>query len=264
MAHRLLVLGPSGKMGAAVIAAASDEPSLELTAAVDRESAAGVGAPAPIAMHVTVTSDVAAAMHHVDVYIDFTSPDATEAAARAAAAHKVPAVIGTTGLDPSAARAIAELAKVAPVVVAANFSLGVNLLIGLARTAARTLPAAGWDAEVAEIHHHAKRDAPSGTAIAIARAIADARGQDYAQVARHARDGQVGARPEGEIGVVALRGGDVVGEHTAFFFGPHERVELTHRATSRAIFAQGAVRAAAWVVGRAPGRYDMLDVLGLS
>jgi 4-hydroxy-tetrahydrodipicolinate reductase len=251
-------------MGTAVIAAAADEPSLQVTAAVDRESAAGVGAPAPLAMDVIVHSDVAAAMHHVDVYIDFTAPDSTEAAAIAARARKVPAVIGTTGLGTSAVHAIAELAKVAPVVVAANFSLGVNLLIGLARTAARTLPLEIWDAEVSEIHHHAKRDAPSGTALAIARAIAAARGQDYAQVARHARDGDVGARPQGEIGVASLRGGDVVGEHTAFFFGPHERIELSHRATSRAIFAQGAVRAAAWVVGKPPGRYDMLDVLGLS
>ncbi len=264
MAYRLLVLGPSGKMGAAVIAAAEDEPTLRVTAAVDRESAAGVGAPAPLAMDVIVHSDLAAAMHQADVYIDFTTPDATEAAAKAAAARRVPAVIGTTGLGATAVHAIAELAKVAPVVVAANFSLGVNLLIGLARTAARTLPVETWDAEVSEIHHHAKRDAPSGPALASARAIAAARGQDYAQVARHARDGEIGARPEGEIGVVSLRGGDVVGEHTAYFFGPHERVELSHRATSRAIFAQGAVRAAAWVVGKPPGRYDMLDVLGLS
>jgi len=260
--HRLLVLGPSGRMGASVVAAASDHPALEISAAVDRESVAGVGAPLPHAEHVTVTNDLAHGMQHADVYIDFTSADSTETAARAAKARKVAAVIGTTGLTPSASKAILELAEVAPVVVAANFSLGVNLLLGFARTAARIL--GDWDAEISEIHHHHKRDAPSGTALAIARAIAAGRGVDYDAVKRHARDGDVGARPAGEIGVTALRGGDVVGEHTAFFFGPHERIELTHRATSRAIFAQGAVHAAAWVVGQPPGRYDMLDVLGLS
>jgi len=260
---RLLVLGPSGRMGAAVLEAAAGVAALEISAVVDRESAAGVGAPAPHAMDVIVGSDLAHAMAHAEVYVDFTSAAGTAAAARAAAARKVAAVIGTTGLDDAAHAAIDALARVAPVVVAANFSLGVNLLLGLARTAARVLPAVDWDAEIAEIHHHHKRDAPSGTALAIARAIAAGREQEYDAVKRHARDGDVGPRPPGEIGVVALRGGGVVGEHTAFFFGPDERIELSHRATSRAIFARGAVRAAAWVAGRPPGRYDMLDVLGL-
>jgi len=265
--HRLLVMGPSGRMGAAVIEAASEHPTLHVTAAVDRESAAGVGAFALGAADVIVTSDIAAALDHCDVYVDFTSAEATEQAARAAAARRhgaVPAVIGTTGLTQAAVIAIADLAKVAPVVVAANFSLGVNLLLGLARTAARVLDASGWDAEVTEIHHNKKRDAPSGTALAIARAIAAGRAQDYEQVKRHTRDGDVGPRLPGEIGVTAVRGGDVVGEHTAYFFGASERIELTHRATNRTIFAQGAIRAAAWVVGKPPGRYDMLDVLGLS
>jgi len=260
-AHRVLVLGPSGRMGCAVIEAASQHPALRVSAAVDRESAAGVGAPAIGAPEVIVTSDITAGLDHADVYVDFTTPDATEHAARAATVRRRPAVIGTTGLTPQALRAIDDLAKVAPVVVAANFSLGVNLLLGLARTAARVLD--GWDAEVAEIHHNRKRDAPSGTALAIARAIAAGRGQDYDAVKRHARDGDVGPRPPGEIGVIALRGGDIIGEHTAYFFGEHERIELSHRATDRAIFARGAVHAAAWVVGKPPGRYDMLAVLGL-
>ena len=158
--------------------------------------------------------------------------------------------------------AIEALAEVAPVVVAANFSLGVNLVLGLVRTAARVL-GQDWDAEVVEAHHRAKRDAPSGTALMIARAIAAGHGVDYDQVKRHARDGDIGPRPHGEIGVSTVRGGDVIGEHTALFFGPAERVEITHRASSRAIFAAGALRAAAWVAQQPPGRYDMQAVLGL-
>ncbi|MDQ3370699.1 MAG: 4-hydroxy-tetrahydrodipicolinate reductase, partial [Myxococcota bacterium] len=180
-----------------------------------------------------------------------------------ARARRRAAVIGTTGLAPDDEAAIDALAAVAPVVVAANFSLGVNLLLGLVKTAARAL-GTEWDAEVVETHHRAKRDAPSGTALMIARAIAAGHGSTYDEVKRHTRDGDVGARPRGEIGVSAVRGGDVIGEHTAVFFGPAERIELTHRATSRAIFAAGALRAAAWAVGQPPGRYDMLDVLGLS
>ncbi|MCA9677477.1 MAG: 4-hydroxy-tetrahydrodipicolinate reductase, partial [Myxococcales bacterium] len=178
-------------------------------------------------------------------------------------ASRTAAVIGTTGLDAAARAAIDELAAVAPVVVAANFSLGVNLVLGLCRQAARALGPT-WDTEIVELHHRAKRDAPSGTAIAMGRAIAAGVGADFDRVHCYARAGEVGARPDGEIGVVAVRGGDVVGEHTAYFFGPHERVEISHRATDRGIFAAGAVRAAAWVVTQPPGRYDMLDVLGLA
>src|SRR5262249_27937806 len=183
-------------------------------------------------------------------------------AAEAAGRRGGGAVIGTTGLAVADEAAIDELTRVAPVVLAANFSLGVNLVLGLVRQAARAL-GPEWDAEVVETHHRAKRDAPSGTALAIARSIAAGHGSDYDQVKRHTRDGEVGARPRGEIGVATLRGGDVVGEHVAYFFGQAERIEIAHRATSRVIFAAGALRAAAWVVGKPPGRYTMLDVLGL-
>jgi 4-hydroxy-tetrahydrodipicolinate reductase len=206
---------------------------------------------------------MAAGLAKAHVYIDFTSPAGTRAAAEAALARKTAAVIGTTGLTDADQRAIAELAKVAPVVVAANFSLGVNLVLGLVRQAANIL-GPGWDAEVVETHHRAKRDAPSGTALAIARAIAAGHGVDYDKVKRHTRDGDVGPRPRGEIGVSTVRGGDVVGEHVAYFFGAGERIEIAHRATSRTIFAAGALEAAAWVVGKRPGRYDMLDVLGFA
>jgi 4-hydroxy-tetrahydrodipicolinate reductase len=212
---------------------------------------------------VTATSELGLALDASDVYVDFTSPDSTRMAAQDATLRKRAAVIGTTGLSGDDETVIAQLAKVAPVVVAANFSLGVNVVLGLVRQAARIL-GPDWDAEVVETHHKAKRDAPSGTALAIAKAIAKGHDVDYDKVKRHTRDGDVGPRPRGEIGVSSVRGGDVIGEHVAYFFGAAERVEIAHRATSRGIFAAGALRAAAWVVGKPPGRYDMLDVLGFA
>ncbi len=239
------VLGPSGKMGRAVLDAAKPRQDVRIASTVD------------------IGEDMAAGLAKAQVYVDFTSPVGTRAAAKAALARKTAAVIGTTGLGADEERAIAELAKVAPVVVAANFSLGVNLVLGLVRQAAKVL-GPDWDAEVVETHHRAKRDAPSGTALAIARAIAAGHGVDYDKVKRHARDGEIGARPRGEIGVSTVRGGDVIGEHVAYFFGAAERIEIAHRATSRTIFAAGALTAAAWAVGKPPGRYDMLDVLGFA
>jgi 4-hydroxy-tetrahydrodipicolinate reductase len=231
-------------MGHAVIDAARGRADLTISGAVD------------------LGDDLSRALDACDVYVDFSAPAATRLAAQAAAPRKRAAVIGTTGLGAADEAALVALAKVAPIVVAANFSLGVNLVLGLARQAARVL-GPDWDAEVVETHHGKKRDAPSGTALAIARAIAAGHGADYDAVKRHTRDGDVGARPRGEIGVASVRGGDVVGEHVAYFFGPGERIELAHRATSRSIFAVGALRAATWVVGKPPGRYTMLDVLGL-
>ncbi len=243
MSHRLLVVGAAGKMGKAVQTAAEGRADLSLSGTVD------------------ANDDVVTALAACDVYIDFSTPAATAAAARAALGAKTAAVIGTTGLTAEATTALDELATVAPVIIAANFSLGVNLMLGLVRQAARALES--WDAEIVETHHNKKRDAPSGTALAIAKAIAAGRGVAYDAVKRHARDGEIGARPHGEIGVQTLRGGDVVGEHVAYFFGEAERIEIAHRATSRSIFATGALVAAAWVVGKPAGRYTMLDVLGL-
>ena len=244
MTARVLVVGAAGKMGRAVQDAAVGREDVRIAGTVDQGE------------------DIAAALAACDVYIDFSTPAATVAAARAAIGAKRAAIVGTTGLGADAEPLFAELAQVAPVVVAANFSLGVNLMLGLVRQAARALGPT-WDAEVVETHHKAKRDAPSGTALAIARAIAAGHGANYDAVKRHTRDGNVGPRPRGEIGVATLRGGDVVGEHVAYFFGEHERIEIAHRATSRTIFATGALVAAAWAVGKPAGRYTMLDVLGL-
>jgi 4-hydroxy-tetrahydrodipicolinate reductase len=260
MTAGICVLGPSGRMGRAVLDAAAGRDDVRIAAAVDRPEALGLGA--PVAGGVLATADLEAGLAACDVYIDFTSPAASRAAAEAAARQGRAAVIGTTGLGAAEDAAVERLSRVAPIVVAANFSLGVNLVLGLVQQAARAL-GPDWDAEVVETHHRAKRDAPSGTALMIARAIAAGHGSDYERVKRHTRDGDVGPRPRGEIGVSSVRGGDAIGEHTAMFFGAAERLEISHRATSRSIFAVGALRAAAWVVRRPPGRYDMLDVLGL-
>ena len=257
---RVCVLGPSGRMGRAVLDAARGRDDVRIAAAVDRPDAGGLGI--TVADGVVATADLQTGLAASDVYIDFTAPAATRAVAVLATRQRRAAVIGTTGLGPGDDAAIAELARVAPIVIAANFSLGVNLVLGLVRQAARVL-GPDWDAEVVEAHHRAKRDAPSGTALMIARAIAAGHGSDYDRVKRHGRDGEVGPRTRGEIGVSAVRGGDVIGEHTASFFGAAERIEISHKATSREIFAAGALRAAAWVAGQPPGRYDMLDVLGL-
>ncbi len=247
-------------MGRALIDASAGRADVRVVAAVDRPDAPGLGDKIG---PVIATSDAAAGLAAADVYIDFTSPAATRTIAKLALERKLPAVIGTTGLTADDEAALDALAKVAPIVVAANFSLGVNLLLGLVKQAAAVL-GPEWDAEVVETHHRAKRDAPSGTALMIARAIAAGHGSSYDAVKRHTRDGDIGPRPRGEIGVSTIRGGDVIGEHTAAFFGAAERIEITHRATSRSIFAAGALRAAAWVVGKPPGRYDMLAVLGFA
>lgn len=260
MSAKVCVLGPSGRMGRAVIEATAGRTDVVVASAVDKPGAPGLGA--AVVPGVIATDDLRAGLAAADVYVDFTTPASTTAAAKLARELKKPAVIATTGLSPAEEDAVSALAEVAPIVVAANFSTGVNLLLGLVQQVARAL-GTEWDAEVVEAHHRAKRDAPSGTALMIAKAIAAGHGSDYDAVKRHARDGDIGPRPRGEIGVSTVRGGDVIGEHTAYFYGPAERIEITHRAGSRAIFAAGALRAAAWAVGKPPGRYDMLAVLGL-
>lgn len=222
------------------------------------------GAPA---CGVTLTSELA--LLQCDVVIDFSSPAATELLAPVAAAALVPLVIGTTGLHPAAHSAIGEAGRHIPIVQSANMSPGVNVLLGLVRRASAALY--DYDAELIELHHRHKRDAPSGTALLLAEAIKSARAPAPLSLCS-GRQGLVGPRERSELGVLAMRGGDVVGEHTVLLLGEGERIELTHRATSRAVFAQGALRAARWLLGLGsgapaqpprPGIYDMEDVLGL-
>jgi 4-hydroxy-tetrahydrodipicolinate reductase len=243
MSFRILLNGYQGRMGQAILAAAP-AAGVEVARRVDAGDAL-----------------TAAAFSGVDAAVDFSSHDATVALAKLAAAQKVPLVIGTTGHTSTERKAILAYAKKIPIVWAGNYSVGVNLLNFLTRRAA-TLLGPRYNVEIVEMHHRDKKDAPSGTAEKLLSIVREARHLDEASIT-HGRRGLVGARPEGQIGVHALRGGDVVGDHTVIFAGDGERLELTHKASSRAIFAAGALQAARWTKGRAPGLYGMEDVLGL-
>jgi 4-hydroxy-tetrahydrodipicolinate reductase len=233
------------------------------------EEVAGAGAGATLAGGIGRTprdgfADIAALARASDVVIDFTHAAATPGHAAALAAAGVGWVLGTSGLSDADEAAVAEAAGRIPVVYAANFAPGVNLVLALAERMAAALPADAYDAEIMEMHHRQKVDAPSGTAIAMGRAVAEGRGQAFAEAAESARQGHTGPRRTGAIGFAALRGGQVVGEHTLIFAGASEHVALTHRAFDRRVFATGAVRAALWLEGRPPGLYGMPDVLGMN
>lgn len=224
------------------------------------------GYPAPQGADFFITHDAEALFDRADLVIDFTEPEATRRHLWLAAKHHKPCIVGTTGLDEAARKELADAACEAPILYAANMSPGVNLLLALVERAAASL-GPEWDIEIFESHHRHKADAPSGTALAIGQAAARGRNAgkesppDIETV--YGRHGRTGERKEGSIGYSVARGGDVAGEHTAFFFGQGERLELTHRATDRAIFARGALRAAAWLATRPPGLYSMRDVLGI-
>jgi 4-hydroxy-tetrahydrodipicolinate reductase len=242
MALRILINGSKGRMGQALIAAAP-ELGLKVVAALD----AG--------------DDLAAAVPGCDVIIDFSSPAATAQVLKVARTHRKAVVLGTTGHSEAEKKSLRRLAAKVPCVWAGNFSVGVNLLFALVDRAAGIL-GPDYDAEVIEMHHRFKKDAPSGTAERLLEIILAQRRLGR-KALRHGRAGITGARTDSEVGVHALRGGDVIGDHTVLFAALGERLELTHKASDRAIFARGALRAAAWVSGRKPGLYDMQDVLGL-
>jgi 4-hydroxy-tetrahydrodipicolinate reductase len=255
---RVVVTGVGGRMGSTLVRLLSADAAWTLAGVTSRgaQEDAAVGAP----IFATLRDALASATPQV--VIDFTSPAASVGHAELCAKARVAMVIGTTGFTEADRTQLAGLAREAPLVVAPNTSVGVNVVIQMAARLAKTLGQA-YDVDVLEAHHRLKKDAPSGTALKLAEEIAQARGQDTS-VFRAERHGSIGERPRGEIGLQTLRGGDVVGEHTVYFFGDGERIELTHRATSRDQFGRGAIRAAGWVVGRAPGLYSMADVLGLA
>lgn len=260
------VVGAGGRMGRAMIRAIAATPGVKLHGAAERPGSELIGKDAGTiagieALGILVRDDPAAAFGGAAV-IDFTSPVTIEAHAAAATAHRGAWVVGTTGLDPASLKRLRAAAETIAVVNAANFSVGVTLLRALARRAATVL-GAEYDAEIVEMHHRAKVDAPSGTALALGHAVADGRGVKLEDVWVKSRDGITGPRPDGAIGFAALRGGDIVGDHDVHFAGIGERLTLTHRATNREVFAQGAVRAAVWAARQRPGLYDMDDVLGL-
>jgi 4-hydroxy-tetrahydrodipicolinate reductase len=231
-------------MGHALIACAAADPDLTVAAGLD----AG--------------DSLAAALPSCDAVIDFTLAEATPGVAAACVQANKPLVIGTTGHDNAARRLIADAALHIPIVFAPNFSVGVNTLFWLTRKAAEIL-GPDFDLEVVEMHHRLKKDAPSGTARRLAEILTEVRNLQYDSDVRHGREGMVGERTRTEIGMHAVRGGDVVGDHTVIYAATGERVELTHKASSRDTFAKGALRAAKWVLGRSPGLYDMQDVLAL-
>jgi len=254
---RVLVVGACGRMGQSLVRQIASADGLELGAALEHAAHPSLGQ--EVCRGVLLGSDMRAACAGVDVAIDFSSPASTQALLDAAKSQGLPLVIGTTGLEPAGEARIEKAATQLAIVRAANFSIGVTVLLELVAEAARQLD--GYEIDVLEMHHDQKKDAPSGTALALARSAASARGQDLQHVAEYARHGQTGVRDPRAIGLQSLRLGDSVGEHTVYFAGPGERVELSHRALSRENFAAGALRAARWLVGRAPGLYAMRDVL---
>jgi len=251
---KIVVNGALGRMGGRVIACAADDPEIELVGAVDLMEHDG-------APH--VTKDLAAAVKRADVVIDFTSHIGVPATIDLVSNAGKALVVGTTGLTRDEQSAIEKAAASVPIVYAPNMSAGVNALFQLVGHVAKTL-GVGYDVEIVEAHHNQKKDAPSGTAKKLAENIAAALGRDLADDGVYGRQGITGARRPSEIGIHAVRAGDIVGEHTVIFAGPGERIEITHRAHSRDTFARGALRAAKWLVGKPPKLYSMLDVLGLA
>ncbi len=256
---RLVIAGAGGKMGRALIDAALADPALSIGAALEVAGSPALGSSVG---GVRVASDIAAALAAGDVLIDFTRPEGTLAHLAACAAAGKPMVIGTTGFSPPQLAAIDAAARRIAIAMAPNFAVGVNALFKLAETAARIL-GEDFDVEIVEAHHRQKVDAPSGTALKLGEIVAAALHRKLDAVAVHGRHGDTGARPTQQIGFHAIRGGDIVGEHSVIFAGQGERVEVAVRSQSRATYAHGALRAAKWLRGRAPGRYDMADVLGL-
>lgn len=260
------IAGCSGRMGRALLEAVASAPDMRLAAAVDRAESPLLGRDAGEllgpAVGVAITADLAAALENCRALIDFTRPEATLAYLPKCIEHEVPIVIGTTGFDAAGKAAIAAAAERIPVCFAPNMSVGVNLVFKLLDVASRVLND-GYDIEIIEAHHRHKIDAPSGTALRMGEVIANALGRDLKECAVYGREGVTGERPPNTIGFATVRAGDVVGDHTALFAALGERVEITHKASSRLTFANGALRAARYLQGKTEGLYDMQDVLGL-
>ncbi len=257
--RKVALVGAGGRMGQKIAELLQADPVLSLGAAVESEESRVIGLPVPSSPEVLYEADLARGVATCDVGIDFSSPETLRGSVDVFAAAGKPLVIGTTGLTLSDRDFVREMGAHIPILWSPNMSLGVNLLAILAGQAARALEE--FDAEILEIHHRHKKDAPSGTALFLGEAVASARNGALAQSGVFVRHGLTGEREPGSIGVMALRGGDVPGDHTVFFLGSGERLELTHRAESREIFARGALRAAAFLLDRPTGFYTMADVL---
>lgn len=259
---KIAICGIRGRMGQTLLRLAQERADTEVVGGLDRLDDAKPGT--QDALRIVSIANSARVVSSADVVIDFSAAAATrellEAAAEALAGRAL--VVGTTGLDEATEDMLDELSRSAAVLTAANFSLGVNLLLGLTTRVAASLDADGFDIEIVESHHRRKTDAPSGTALALAEAAAKGREEPLAKLRRDGRSGDTGARPTGEIGMHAVRGGGVIGEHRVLFIGERERVVLAHDALDRSVFGDGALHAARWLSGRRPGRYTMQHVLG--
>ncbi len=264
---KVVVAGAGGRMGGRLVSLVKDSPDLKLVGALERKGHPTVGADAgDIAgcgrIGVAVTDNLTTLADRAEVLIDFTAPAVSLAHMSVMAAYRKAMVIGTTGLSAKQLAELQKLAKQIPCVFSPNMSVGVNVILKALTQMARAL-GEDYDIEIQEAHHRLKKDAPSGTALKIAKVLADATGKDLDKVAAYSRKGMIGERARGEIGIQVIRAGDIVGDHTVLFGGPGERIEITHRAHNRDTFASGALRAARWVATRPPGLYDMHDVLGL-
>lgn len=264
--QRIAVAGASGRMGRMLIEAVEAAGDLRLAGALDVATSPSIGADATAFLGrtsgIAITADLDAGLAGADVLIDFTRPEGTLAHLAACRRHGVAAVIGTTGFSAAQKAEIEAQARHLALVMAPNMSIGVNVVLGLLRQAARALDH-GWDIEIIEAHHRHKVDAPSGTALRMGEVIAEALGRDLKDCAVYAREGVTGERDPSTIGFATIRGGDIVGDHTVLFAGTGERIEISHRSSSRAGYAQGSLRAARFLAGRAPGLYGMDQVLGL-
>jgi len=263
---RIGIVGAGGRMGRMLIEAVLKDQGVVLAAAFDVPGSAAIGSNAGLLVglesDVMVSDDIAAGLANVDCLIDFTRPEGTLAHLELCRQAGVGMVIGTTGFDAAGKAAIAAAAREVPVVFAANMAVGVNLVFKLLDTAARILNE-GYDIEIVEAHHRMKVDAPSGTALRMGEVVAAALGRDLAECAVYGREGVTGERDPSTIGFATVRGGDIVGDHTVMFCALGERVEITHKASSRVPYALGSLRAARFIAGRANGLFDMQDVLGL-
>jgi 4-hydroxy-tetrahydrodipicolinate reductase len=262
------VVGCAGRMGQMLLKMLINAPGIVVVGGSERRGSIALGQDIGALagadpLGISVGDDPSLLFDASDVVVDFTNPTATVSHAQMAARTGCALVIGTTGFDSDQLNSLYRASQRAPIVLAANMSLGINLLQQVVEEISRILDT-DWDIEIVEMHHRGKIDAPSGTALALGEAAARGRGQQLRRISRRSRDGQVGPRVKGEIGFAALRGGDVVGDHTVIFAADGERVEITHRAASREIFARGAVKSVLWAAGKKPGLYSMRDVLGFS
>jgi 4-hydroxy-tetrahydrodipicolinate reductase len=264
---KIAVCGAAGRMGQRIINSIVEADGVELSGALERPGHPAIGQDAALLagcgkQGILISDNLNNVVAASNVLIDFTSPKVSLKNLEVCALKKKAIVIGSTGFTPEERALATELARDIPVVLAPNMSVGVNVCFKILKDIAKTL-GDDFDVEVVELHHKLKKDAPSGTAVRMGEVVAEALGRDYNQVARCCREGIIGERTKEEIGMQTVRGGDIIGEHTVYFIGMGERIELTHRAMTRDMFSRGSVRAAKWVVSQKPGLYDMQDVLGL-